>query len=230
MSKNENTNQSAPTVKFGLLGELNKVTDYIQVQNPAVREIASRIKGRGYNDIVAKCALYVARNVRYAVGQDNNPSAQRVCRIFKYHGPIYLVDKEFAYGWLFPNQLLVAKYGICFDTAALCCTLLRIKGLAAKVVLGAVLTPHARRLKGFHAWVEVPDKDGTMLVIETTSPRKPTVYLASDIYAQPGRLPHIYDPVCRFDETSWYEDGEKSQSYIEMAMSALRRNITFVVQ
>jgi len=221
---------NVPTVKFGLLSEAHFVTDYIQVNNPHLREVADKIKGRSHDDVIGKCALYVARHVKYAVGQDNNPCASRHVQIFKYRGPLYLVDHECQYGWLMPNQLLKTGYGICFDSAVLCCTLMRLKELNACVVLGAVLTPKRRNLKGFHAWVEVIDVNNRVLVVETTSPKKPSLFLDKDVYGPKGTLPHLYDPVCRFNESTWQEDTLKSQAYVELALNALKRKGPFILR
>lgn len=214
-----------PCVNFGLLGEEYLVTDYIQVRNPCLRQIANGIHAKTVNEAILKAASFVCKNVRYALDRKGRPTACRHTQVFKYHGPIYLADTgEMKYGWLFPNQVLMCGYGICFDTSALCCTLLRLFDIEARVVLGAVLTSKRKRLLGFHAWVEVLDGESRLLVIETTSPRQPKFWHASDVYE--GKFRFMYEPVCRFDERVWVEDFEKSKKYTELALNVLQKRKT----
>ena len=212
----------SPTVNFGLLGEACVVTDYIQLNNIVVREAANNIKAAGVNDAIGKVALYVARKIRYALNYKGKPSCIRHTQVFKYHGSIYLVDTgERFYGWLFPNQTLACGFGICFDTSVLCCSLLRLKGVEAAVVLGAVVTTRRRKLRGFHAWVEVKDKNGRLLIVETTSPKKPNIWTAEEVYN--GAFADSYEPVCRFNEMFWQENKEKADKYAELALNVLQR-------
>lgn len=209
-----------PKVQFGLLGEEYFVTDFIQTKNPALIEIARKIKTADVNEAIMACAAYTAKTIHYAVDRNQRPAATRHSQVFKFFGPIYLVDTgERPYGWLMPNQACVAGYGICFDTTAFCTTLLRIKGVRALVTLGAVLRSKDQKLLGFHAWVEAFTKDNLKVVIETTSP-KPSVLKADDIYL--GKMPSRYDPICWFHEAYWHEDKVKAQKYVEFAVNALR--------
>jgi len=211
-----------PSVNFGLLGEECEVTDFIQLDNVAVCRAAGQIKSADVDDAIAKCAMYVARKVRYALNYRGKPSCIRHTRVFKYHGSIYLADTgEKPYGWLMPNQTLACGFGICFDTSVLCCTLLRLKGCKAAVVLGAVLTTRRRKLRGFHAWVEVMNKEGKLLIVETTSPRKPQIWDAEHVYG--GAFANSYEPVCRFNEEYWQENSEKAEKYAELALNVLRK-------
>lgn len=214
--------KEVPSVNFGLLQEIYKVTDFVQVSNPCMRAIAAQIKAKDVNDVIGKVGLFVSRNVRYALDKEGKPSSVRHASVFRYHGPIYLVDTgELEYGWLMPCQTVNCGFGICFDTSVLACTLLRLKGVRAEVVLGAVLTSKKHKLRGFHAWVEAVDRDGRLLVIETTSPKRANIWLASDIYG--GKFPLTYEPVCWFDEANWREDEEKSEKYSELALNVLQK-------
>lgn len=218
----KNTVSRVPVVNFGLLRGEHRVTEYIQTSNPCMERVAAGIKGHNVNDCINHVAQFVARHVCYALDKNGQPSAVRHTRVFRFHGPIYLVDTgELPYGWLMPNQTVNCGFGICFDMSALCCTLLRLKGVRAEVVLGAVVTTKRRRLRGFHAWVETVDKDSRLLVVETTSPRKPMIWLASDIYG--GKFPLTYEPVCWFSDVSWREDEAKSKKYSELTLRALQK-------
>jgi hypothetical protein len=204
------------------LGEEYRVTDFIQVQNPLLERVAAELQGKTINHVIARVARFIAENVQYALDRKGHPTACRHTCVFKYHGPIFLTDTgELSYGWLFPNQTLQSGYGICFDTSVLCCTLLRIKRLEARVVLGAVLASGSRKLKGFHAWVEVPDKDGRILLIETTSPKDASIWLAEDVYN--GKFPNLFEPVCRFNESYWEEDKTKSKIYTRKVLDVLQK-------
>ncbi len=223
------TQQKIPKVKFGLLGEECYVTDFIQVNNSRMQQLAAKIKGKNVNEIIAKVARYVAKNIAYALNSRGQPTAHRHTKVFRFYGPIYLCDTgEVPYGWLLPNQLYAAGYGICFDTAAFTCTLLRIKKLEAYVVMGAVSSSKSRKLRGFHAWVETFDKDQRKLVIETTSPKKPAIFAAADIYG--GQMPETYEPICWFNESFWREDKAKAEKYVEEAINVLKKKGAFTVQ
>ena len=218
------TNQpqsEAPIVEFALLGEPYPITDYIQVNHPELKRIANQFRGNP-NEIIVKVARFVAKHIKYPFDRNGKPTAHRHIRIFRFHGPLYLFDTgEVDYGWLFPIQVLKTKRGICFDTACLATTLLRIKGLEAYTVFGALLENKSYKLKGFHAWTETVDKDGRKVVIETTAHKKPAVYLAEHAYG--GKLPLVYDPVIWFNECFWREDREKARKYVEMAMNVLTK-------
>lgn len=213
--------ESVPRVNFGLLGEEYQVTDFIQVKNARMIEIARKIKAVNNNEALIRCAEYTSRTIRYALDSDQKPAACRHTKVFKFFGPIYLVDTgECPYGWLLPNQSHVAKHGICFDTAVFCTTLLRLKGVKAYATLGAVLKTKNKKLLGFHAWAETYDNDDRKIVVETTSP-KATLLLADDIYS--GKMAYLYDPICWFNEGFWYEDKTKAQKYVEFGINVLRQ-------
>lgn len=212
---------SAPTVKFGLLCEEYSVTSFIQVSNPRMQAIARLIKGEKSNEVIFEVAKYVAKNINYALNITGQPTTFRHTKVFRFYGPIYLVDTgELNYGWLLPNQTDQTHYGICFDTAVYTCTLLRLKGLPAYTILGAVLENKNRKLVGFHAWVETIGNEEKALVIETTSPR-PAIFQADNIYR--GKMPYVYDPICRFNESDWWEDKVKAKKYVELALDAIQK-------
>lgn len=209
--------KKVPMVNFGLLGEENYVTDYIQVGNSKLKRIASRLHGKTVDEVIDAVARYVARNVKYPLDRRGRPSAARHAKVFKWWNGLYFVDCDFDYGWLFPNQVVAEKVrrGICFDSACLCTTLLRIKAVEAYTVLGVVLKTKSRRILGFHAWTETVKADGTHVVIETTVHPKPAKLVpAKDMYS--GDLPILYDPLAWFNEKVWVEDEEKSRRYEEI--------------
>jgi transglutaminase-like putative cysteine protease len=213
--------EEPPRVNFGLLGEEDYVTSFIQTDNPRMREIARKIKAADLNEAVIRCAEYTSKNIHYALDSNQKPAACRHTKVFKFFGPIYLVDTgECPYGWLTASQAFVAGHGICFDTAVFCTTLLRIKNVKAFTVLGAVLHAKSKKLIGFHAWVETFDNDDRKVIIETTSP-KATILPSEAIYS--GKMPYVYDPICWFNESFWHEDKAKAEHYVEFGINVLRK-------
>jgi hypothetical protein len=213
--------EAVPRVNFGLLGEEYYVTDFIQVKNPRMQEIARKIKAEDVNQAITRCAEYTSKAIHYALDSNQRPAPCRHTKVFKFFGPIYLVDTgECPYGWLLPNQSDVAGHGICFDTAVFCTTLLRLKGVKAFAVLGCVLRTKGQKLLGFHAWVETFDSNNRKFVIETTSP-KANLLLSEKIYS--GQMPFTYDPICWFNESFWHEDKAKAEKYVEFGINVLRQ-------
>ena len=210
----------APTVNFSLFGEEWLITDYIQVSNPQLRRIARKIKGKNRDEIILKVVEWVAENIEYPLDYRGRPNAAQYAKKFKWFDGVYLAetpDELRRYGWLFPNQTATIGKGICFDSACLCTTLLRIKQIPAWTVLGAVLRTKSKRFLGLHAWTETIMENGTPVVIETTvHPHPPELIKTSQIYN--GRLPITYDPFAWFNESEWKEDKEKVALYEGMIL------------
>jgi len=122
-----------PVVNWGLLGEENYVTDYVQVDNPALKRIAKGFPNE-LEGAVKAVARFVAGHVEYPLNHRGRPTATRNVKVFRWWNGFYLADREDDYGWLFPNQTvaLAKPHGICFDSSVLACSLLRIK---VKIVL-----------------------------------------------------------------------------------------------
>ena len=64
-----------PTVNFGLLGEENYVTDYIQVDNPAMQRIASKFPA-DIDQAIKAVATYIAKKLEYPLDYRGRPTAR----------------------------------------------------------------------------------------------------------------------------------------------------------
>ena len=201
-----------PTVKYGLLGEENYITDFIQVENPKLQRIARALRGRTVDEKIQSVVHYVAANLEYPLDYRGRPTGARSVKVFKWWNGFYLADKNLDYGWLLPSQTCEVKKGICFDSSCLATTLLRLKKVEALTVLGIVLRSKNKRILGPHAWTETVDSKGERLVLETTVHPKPAKLVsAKKMYL--GKLPVTYDPLAWFNELSYVEDKKKTRKY-----------------
>jgi len=203
-----------PTVNFGLLGEENYVTDYIQVENPAMQRIARRFP-KETDRVIEAVAMYIAKKLEYPLDYRGRPTAARNTKVFKFWNGFYLTDENLDYGWLLPSQVYMVRKGICVDSSCLATTLLRIKNVKAWTVLGVILKTKTHRILGFHAWTEAVNARAQHLVMETTVHPKPAEFVAAKkMYL--GALPVIYDPLAWFNEAEYFEDVAKTKKYGEM--------------
>ena len=210
-----NEKKRIPIVDLGLVEEEYYITDYIQVDNPRLRRIAASVKAKTVKGVIKQVLKFVAKSIEYPLDYKGRPTAARHVKVFKWWNGFYLADISSGYGWLFPNQTVSVRKGVCIDTACLCTSLLRIKGVEAYTILGAVLRTRDKRFLGFHAWTEAVDDEGVKLVLETTVHPEPAPPLpAEEIYR--GKLNLTYDPIAWFDEEGFREDSEKAKKYEEI--------------
>jgi hypothetical protein len=203
-----------PTVNFGLVGEENFVTDYIQVSSPAMQRIARSLPN-GTDRVIRAVAAYIAKSLEYPLDYRGRPTAARNTRVFKFWNGFYLTDENLDYGWLLPSQAHAVRKGICVDSSCLATTLLRIKNVKAWTVLGVILKSKTGRVLGFHAWTEAVKACAEHIVMETTVHPKPAQLIAAEkMYL--GCLPVTYDPLAWFNESEYFEDKEKTRKYGEM--------------
>jgi hypothetical protein len=203
-----------PTVNFGLVGEENFVTDYIQVSSPSMVRIASSLPN-GTDRVIRAVAAYIAKSLEYPLDYRGRPTAARNTKVFKFWNGFYLTDENLDYGWLLPSQAHAVRKGICVDSSCLATTLLRIKNVKAWTVLGVILKTKTGRVLGFHAWTEAVKACGEHVVMETTVHPKPAQLVATEkMYL--GCLPVTYDPLAWFNESEYFEDKEKTRKYGEM--------------
>lgn len=206
-----------PIVNFGLLGEENYVTDFVQVHNPALKRVAAKFPA-DVDGAIKAVAAYVAGKLEYPLNYRGRPTGDRATKVFKFWNGFYLMDKDLDYGWLLPNQTLEVKKGICMDSSCLATSLLRIKGVEAFTVLGVVLRTRSKRILGFHAWTEAVMKNGLHVVMETTVHPKPAELVpAKKMYS--GKLAVTFDPLAWFNESVYAEDEKKTKRYEEMLIA-----------
>jgi hypothetical protein len=203
-----------PTVNFGLLGEENYVTAYIQVDNVVMRRIASSFPNET-DRVIRAVAAYIAKQLEYPLDYRGRPTAARNTKVFKFWNGFYLTDETEDYGWLLPSQAHAVRKGICVDSSCLATTLLRIKNVQAWTVLGVILKTKTGKVLGFHAWTEAVKACGEHVVLETTVHPKPAQLIAAEkMYL--GGLPVTYDPLAWFNESEYFEDKQKTRKYGEM--------------
>lgn len=210
----------------GLLGEVYRVQDYIQVTNPQLIKIAETIRGDDEREIAEGVLRHVCRNFRYPLTWRGQPSTRRQTNLFEWVRShlfkMYRFEVEREYGWLLPNQSHVVRYALCIDTACYSVTLLRIKGLKAHVALGAVLNSSTMKFVGLHAW-GVVEVEGKGYVLETTiHPNSPGLIPTGDVYDTPTRFEVVYDEVGGFDEVEYWEDEGKMRKYARFGREFLR--------
>jgi len=153
-------------------GERYYITQFIQIDNPDINEVYEDLKVDNNDEYIERVARFINLNFEYPLNPLGNPATESLwCRYlvfpltflcFCYKKWIY---KD--YIWQFPNETLVLKYGICIDTALLCTSLLRKKGVNAWCILGSVNDTQTDQILGYHAWTEVYYR-GEWWIIETT--------------------------------------------------------------
>lgn len=190
------------------------VRDFIMVRNPELREVAGKLKGRMKRQSALNVVKFVARNFEYPFDWKARPTTARYVKVFRFWNGFYLYENFTDYAWLFPNQLLHVRKGICIDTSNLATTLHRILGVPSFTVLGGIWKKTRRKKKflGLHAW-NMFSFSGKWFVFETTvHPREEWFPLEQ---AVSGELGIIYDEIARFDEKTYVERKEKIEEYGE---------------
>jgi hypothetical protein len=203
--------EEIPAINYELTGAISRVTDYIEVDNPALKGIAAAIPGVGERQIAEEVLRWNAEKFRYPFDYRGRPATAREVHLFKWWGVLYNWQENADYGWLFPRQVIRVGFGICIDTANLDTTMLLIKGVKAKTCLGVVLDKKGKLL-GMHAWT-LANVEGRSYVLETTAhPRSPGLIPAEEIYST-VKYGIRYDELAAYDNVSYVEDREKADRY-----------------
>lgn len=206
---------NSPRCAFSVYGEEYKLTDYIQVENPQLIDLANSIRENSLMDTVKIIAQFVAKKIKYPLNCRGEPNVEQKVSAFKVMTNVYLYEtpaKAQAYSWRFPNQTLICGFGACFDSSVVTTTLLRLKGIESKTVLGAIVKSKEDKFLGFHAWTEFNNEKGEVNVIETTSHPNPAEYMSADSVYN-GRLQLKYCPIIRFDEREVEQDDDLYKKY-----------------
>jgi hypothetical protein len=151
-------------------------TNFVQPDNPAVKEEAAKLKSISQTDdeYVLACAEFIRDSFIYPLDYLKEPSAGMVLRRYdKGRWWKYYFNKTMDYSWGFPCETLVIGKGICIDTALLMTSLLMAGGIYAKTALGAVVNSKTDEVAGYHAWTEMIYK-GVGSTCETTIHSKDT--------------------------------------------------------
>lgn len=140
-------------------GDLHDVREFLS-ESYHLRSVAKDF--RNLSDVIN----YNYENIRYPLNVFGQPAPEAR---FSYSKPwffSYSFNRERSYVWLYPEETVLTRRGICIDTANLVAAALLsapspLRG--ARVVLGRVESAETGELLGYHAWVEVPG-----LWVETT--------------------------------------------------------------
>lgn len=150
-------------------GERATTYDFLQVENVAVREEACNMLAPGgdLNRHFESLAKWIRDGFEYPLNSSGQPCAEGVFRYGRQTVCGWHYEKAVNYMWLYPNEVLSFRHGICIDTANLAVTVGICLGLKALVILGEVRSAKDDQVLGYHAWYQSPYLDEPY-VIETT--------------------------------------------------------------
>ncbi len=101
---------------------------------------------------------YNYNNIQYPLNIFLQPAAEACFSYSQWFWFIYRFTRPRSYVWLYPEEVLITKLGICIDTSNFVATLLSASRAATnnppRVVLGRVYDSQTNQLLGYHAWVE----------------------------------------------------------------------------
>ena len=132
------------------------VTDFVQPNNPSIKEQAAKLRALAPkdDDFIKATAKYIRDEYQYPEQKDGDPSAGglfkrydngAICKRYKY-------SKEMEYMWGFPCETIEIKLGICIDTSTLFTSLLIAGGVEAWNCLGEIVNAKTNEVSGYHAW------------------------------------------------------------------------------
>lgn len=208
-------------------GERYLVTEFVQHQNVAVKEIANSLQTAPYNadnqnQFVLAASVHIRDDYFYPLDDAGNPSTSgQLLRyrkgFMKYHFKVCE-----AYIWGLPCEVINTKCGYCAETANLATSILIAGGIPNSwVILGEVRTAKEDRLLGYHAWSETPFT-GAQHVMETTVDQKGVNILApiSSAYdrqsewAQNANL--YYRPQSRYNNSEYIGEGPLAGMMVQL--------------
>ena len=199
-------------------GERYLITDFIQKNNVAVREIADSLQVWPYSlsnqdKFVLAASVHIRDGYYYPLDAGGNPSCSG--QVLRYRKALmsYHFKRCEDYVWALPCEVINTKCGYCAETANLATSILIAGNIPNSwVVLGEVRTAKDDRLLGYHAWTECP-LSGSQNVMETTVDQEGVNILApiSSTYdrqsqwAQSANL--YYRPQSRYNADEYLGEG-----------------------
>lgn len=212
-------------------GERYLVTEFIQHQNVAVREIAGALPNKGaispvrtftQDDFVLAASIHIRDGYYYPLDSAGNPSASGQLLRYKKGFMSYHFKKCEDYVWALPCEVINTKCGYCAETANLATSLLIAGGIPNSwVVLGEVRTAKDDRLLGYHAWTECPylgvqnsmettvDEEGVNILLPISS-----AYDRHSQWAQNKNL--YYVPQSRYNAGEYIGEGPLGGMMVEL--------------
>lgn len=131
-------------------GDVHDVREFLR-ESYHLKNIAKDMRN------LADVINYNYENIRYPLNLFGQPAPEAR---FSYSKPwlfTYSFNRERPYVWLYPEETILARLGICIDTSNLVAAMLlsaTAARMAARVVLGKVESASSGELLGYHAWVE----------------------------------------------------------------------------
>ncbi|MBS7658096.1 MAG: transglutaminase-like domain-containing protein [Candidatus Bathyarchaeia archaeon] len=203
--KNSNGNRSVMPIVDFRFGEQYYVNDFLQLNNPTLKAIVSKITFNSNDEKVKAITEYIKKNYTYPFMMDGTPSCGgyflRFQKDNRFKGWYWKAIRD--YMWSFPVECAIQGYGICIDTSNLAFSLLRMLGVQAKVCLGAVYETKSGQLLGYHAWVEVPYKNETYVFETTIHPDGENLLPARVVYGK--KMDVYYVKEAEYDEEEYRE-------------------------
>jgi len=149
-------------------GDKHRVEEFVEIGDYDVQQIANSI-WKAYpeaNNYIREVAKYIQLKYSYPMIH-NRPSTDS--KLLRFHKSLFswFYNKYVPYMWSLPHETILFKCGVCIDTALLCTSLLRAKGIDAWTCLGEVRETSTRNILGYHAWTIAYYK-GEFWLIETT--------------------------------------------------------------
>jgi len=206
-------------------GDVWKVTNFVQKENPQIREIADKIDqevGDNIDTRVEAIARYVGLKFRYPLNLHGATASEAELKRFK-RTPRSWIWKAFRdYTWLFPAETDTCRWGICIDTANLFTSIARALDIPAKVSLGPVYRTQDDQLLGYHAWSRLTYK-GLDHIAETTIHGTDRILIPTqDLY---GKKLDVY-----YVEEAWFDENEYHDNQIgEGGLAALEKHRQYYV-
>lgn len=214
-------------------GERYLVTEFIQHQNVAVKEIASSLPANNQDEFVLAASVHIRDSYYYPLDDAGNPSTSG--QLLRYHKGFmsYHFKRCESYVWGLPVEVINTKAGYCAETANLATSILIARGIPNSwVVLGEVRTAKDDRLLGYHAWTECPFS-GAQHAMETTVDEKDVNILApiSSAYdrqsqwAQNANL--YYLPQSRYNASEYIGEGPLGGMMVQLMGLPAKRVLLF---
>jgi len=215
-------------------GERYLVTEFIQHQNVAVKEIANSLYNASNQDqFIEKVAEYIRDEYFYPLDNAGNPSASGQLLRHQKGLMSWHWKKCVYYMWSLPNEVMLIGAGICVDTGNLATSLLRAKELENTwACLGSVKSDE--QLLGRHEWLECHYK-GEPFVMETTIHDEGvnTLIKASEIYNKNSEWAKehglYYELEAKFNEKEYIGIGPFAYAMIQIMGLPMQAVETFGV-
>ena len=219
-------------------GERYLVTEFIQHQNVAVKEIANSLQIWPYNasnqdKFVEAASVHIRDAYFYPLDDAGNPSTSGQLLRYRKGFMKYHFKKCEDYVWALPVEVINTKCGYCAETANLATSILIAGGIPNSwVVLGEVRTAKDDRLLGYHAWSET-QYSGSQHVMETTVDEEGVNILApisaaynrQSAWAQGSNL--YYHPQSRYHANEYIGEGPLGGMMVQLMGLPAKRVLLF---